>query len=69
MNDSNASKAETSPAVLVEDDSRETVMDYGQPASPLVYVAVGVAWAGLLVGVVSYLAMFYFPDLALWRAW
>ena len=57
-----------SPA-FVEDDFAKTQMEYGTQKSRLVYVFVALAWVGLLIGLSSCLLMYYFPDLAEWRAW
>jgi len=44
-------------------------MAYGDGKGRLPHLFVRLAWAGYVVALVCYLSMYYFPDLAEWRAW
>jgi len=68
MNDSNPNTSTTEDP-FVEDDSRETVFDYGDGVGPVALGFVAAAWIGFAVGMAAYLILYYFPDLAEWRAW
>ncbi len=55
--------------LLVESDDRETMMPYGEPDSRAPKVVVALVWTGFIIGMLAYLVLYYFPDLAEWRAW
>ncbi len=54
---------------FVEDDSRETQFTYGDGKGPVALLFVRLAWIGFAIGAATYLYLYYFPDLAEWRAW
>jgi hypothetical protein len=68
MTDSKQKESKSS-ATYVEDDRAETVFGYGDGKGPVALTFVVLAWIGYIVGLVSYLYLYYFPDLAEWRAW
>jgi len=68
MTDSNP-KAPKSEDRFVENDYEETVFGFGDGKGPVARTFVTLAWIGYAIGLVSYLYLYYFPDLAEWRAW
>jgi hypothetical protein len=54
---------------FVEDDSRETLFPYGDGKGPVAMGFVILSWIGFFIGMAAYLFLYYFPDLAEWRAW
>lgn len=67
---SNSKNKESIPErAFAEDDLAETVMAYGDGKGRLPHLFVCLAWIGYAVAMVCYLSMYYFPDLAAWRAW
>jgi hypothetical protein len=63
------SREDSAAPTFVEDDFAKTQMDYGSGKGPLAKFFVGLVWAGFVIGLTLYLVLYYFPDLAEWRAW
>lgn len=63
------SREESATPTFVEDDFNKTQMDYGDGKGRLAHLFIGLVWAGFLLGLTSYMVLYYFPDLAEWRAW
>ena len=54
---------------FVEDDHAETHFGYGDGKGPVALSMVALAWIAFFIGAVAYMVLYYFPDLAEWRAW